>query len=1105
MEVRVNGWWLLCLLSFCCVTGQNTGVNRTFYIGIREEIWDYCPGGLNRVNGKTAVEDEHASVFLQQGPHRIGHVYKKAMYRQYTDKSYTQEIPKPAWLGYLGPLIRAEVGDVIVIHLKNFASRRYSMHPHGVFYDKNSEGALYPDGTSGEQKQDDGIPPGETHTFNWMVKPEYAPTQGDANCLTWAYHSHVVASRDISAGLIGALLTCKKGTLRNVTGPGSNYTQVQRTDVDQDILLMFSVVDENLSWYLQENIQTFCSDPAGVDINDPDFQLSNKKNTINGYMYGNLPGIELCQNRTVSWHLFGMGNEVDIHSAYFHGHTLLMRGHRVDAVSLFPATFLTAEMTPLTTGIWLLNCQVNAHIQDGMQALFHVSTCGMQEDTLASLSGTERKYFIAAELVQWNYAPSGIDTLTNVSLTESQSPSEVYFGKEGGRLGEEYVKVVFRAYTDHTFTNKTEQTSTDTHLGILGPVLRAEVGDVLQVTFLNKADRNYSIQPHGLQYMKTSEGAQYEDGTVKNGSHVQPGDTFTYRWQVREGPSDSDPPCISYLYFSSSDPIRDTNSGLIGPLLVCKRGALSSNNTESDVDNEFFLLFSILDENLSWYLDKNIQIYGTNESNPQDDAFVESNKMHAVNGYMYGNLPGLDVCESSRVRWHLLGLGTEVDVHGVHFQGNTFLKEGTTRDTVTLFPHTSLSVLMQPDTVGLFEVSCRVSEHYMGGMKLQYRVRKCNESSTATPAVPTVHYFISAEEVEWDYSPTRTWELQNFNTTEDESPGSIFVGTGENRLGSKYKKVVYREYTDATFKIRKQRQTAEKHLEILGPIIRAEVGEVLQITFWNNASRPYSIQPHGLKTSTALPVLPGNVSSYLWSVPERSGPGTSDPNCITFAYYSAVDFIKHARFGHCLPTLPVGWDTVSGLIGPLVVCRKGTLSQNRQRLDVNQEFALLFFIFDENKSWYLEENIQTYYNSSVPLLRNDDFQESNKMHAINGKLYGNLRGLELMKGLKVNWYVLGMGSEVDMHTVHLHSQTFIYKTDLSHRADVLDLFPGVFQTLQIVPETEGTWLLHCHVSDHIEAGMETTYTIRSGTGASAVGPHLALIFILAFVSVLRLM
>ena len=59
---------------------------------------------------------------------------------------------------------------------------------------------------------------------------------------------------------------------------GGNYSQVQRMDVDQDFLLMFSVVDENLSWYLEENIQTFCSDPTGVDPDDPDFPRSNKMN-----------------------------------------------------------------------------------------------------------------------------------------------------------------------------------------------------------------------------------------------------------------------------------------------------------------------------------------------------------------------------------------------------------------------------------------------------------------------------------------------------------------------------------------------------------------------------------------------------------------------------------------------------------------------------------------------------------------------------------------------------------------------------------------------------------------------------------------------------------
>lgn len=81
-----------------------------------------------------------ASIILKKEPHRIGRVYKKAMYRQYTDRTYSQQILGPAWLGFLGPILRAEVDDVIIVHLKNFASRNYSIHPHGAFYKKEAEG-----------------------------------------------------------------------------------------------------------------------------------------------------------------------------------------------------------------------------------------------------------------------------------------------------------------------------------------------------------------------------------------------------------------------------------------------------------------------------------------------------------------------------------------------------------------------------------------------------------------------------------------------------------------------------------------------------------------------------------------------------------------------------------------------------------------------------------------------------------------------------------------------------------------------------------------------------------------------------------------------------
>jgi hypothetical protein len=67
-------------------------------------------------------------------------MYKKAMFRQYTDASYTLQAQRPEWLGYLGPVIMAEVDEVIVVHLRNMASRNYSIHPHGVFYTKENEG-----------------------------------------------------------------------------------------------------------------------------------------------------------------------------------------------------------------------------------------------------------------------------------------------------------------------------------------------------------------------------------------------------------------------------------------------------------------------------------------------------------------------------------------------------------------------------------------------------------------------------------------------------------------------------------------------------------------------------------------------------------------------------------------------------------------------------------------------------------------------------------------------------------------------------------------------------------------------------------------------------
>lgn len=46
--------------------------------------------------------------------------------------------------------------------------------------------------------------------------------------------------------------------------------------IDREFYLLFTIFDENDSWYLNKNIETFTGDPSKVDENDADFKESNK-------------------------------------------------------------------------------------------------------------------------------------------------------------------------------------------------------------------------------------------------------------------------------------------------------------------------------------------------------------------------------------------------------------------------------------------------------------------------------------------------------------------------------------------------------------------------------------------------------------------------------------------------------------------------------------------------------------------------------------------------------------------------------------------------------------------------------------------------------------
>jgi manganese oxidase len=351
---------------------------RLYFVAADEVEWDYTPGGVDAMTGKPF--EGMAKVYTERGPHRIGHIYRKALYREYTDGTFRTLKVRPAgseYLGSLGPILHGVVGDTIRVVFHNNGTHPFSMHPHGVFYLKNSEGAPYEDGTSGQDKLDDAVPPGGTHTYVWPVLERSGPGPNDPSSLVWLYHSHTDEPHDVESGLIGALIVTARGKARTDGTPA---------DVDREFVNLYMGYNENQSWYLDYNIQHYATDPKGVkkdefipldldsaaSIVGTGFADVNLRFTINGFMFGSMPMMMMQNGERVRWYLLTVGEGINFHTPHWHGNTVLVNGSRTDVIALSPAQMVTADMVPDNPGIWMYHCHVSEHMKIGMMAHYHV-------------------------------------------------------------------------------------------------------------------------------------------------------------------------------------------------------------------------------------------------------------------------------------------------------------------------------------------------------------------------------------------------------------------------------------------------------------------------------------------------------------------------------------------------------------------------------------------------------------------------------------------------------------------------------------------------------------------------------------------------------------
>ena len=379
------------------LAAASTGQVRTYYIAADRVLWDYAPISRNDITGKAFTPEEQ--VFTEQGPNRIGHAYWKSLYRAYTDATFTHRIPTPAscpvtarvcddTLGFLGPLVRAEVGDTIKIVFRNNAKFAAAVHPHGVFYNKDSEGANYNDGSNGRRqgrrrachrrhahlhvggaraRRSDrarrqlrvlDVPLAQRRDPRRRERPHRPDDrhpQGHGAARRIADRRRSRAGRRLHRG----------GREPQLVRRGEHHDLHHRSD---------GHVDRSQPVRRHDRARQPGKPGAPELPPDPTAMAGLRawfKETINGYSYGHTPGLTM-EGQRVRWYLWARPTSSSTRRTGTATSSTPTTCAPTSGQLRCPMGMIVADMLPDNPGKWLFHCHVNDHILAGMMERYRV-------------------------------------------------------------------------------------------------------------------------------------------------------------------------------------------------------------------------------------------------------------------------------------------------------------------------------------------------------------------------------------------------------------------------------------------------------------------------------------------------------------------------------------------------------------------------------------------------------------------------------------------------------------------------------------------------------------------------------------------------------------
>lgn len=339
--------------------------NREYWITTElKNQWDMVPDGKAMMSNDAILKERR-------------YLYRTIRYVA-TDSNWNKS-PMPEWQQLSGPIIRATVGDSVIVHFKNGENTGMplSMHPHNLFYDEANEGvwrADRPEGWPEGGTAGGSVQPGQEFTYRWAAR--------EASVGVGPYHSHSFHPADeVALGLIGTII---------VDQPPDHPDYVK---FDTTIALIFktylAMVFPPDSGKADSTPKDTCVPPlipwnGGCHPREhvPEDQWPENRvdsaahgggpevHTINGIAYANLKGLDFSKGEKVRFVVIAMNDEgTQNHSVHFHGEMLREMSRRdlyKDVFDLPSAVALDLMMDADNVGKWMLHCHVEHHASEMM-------------------------------------------------------------------------------------------------------------------------------------------------------------------------------------------------------------------------------------------------------------------------------------------------------------------------------------------------------------------------------------------------------------------------------------------------------------------------------------------------------------------------------------------------------------------------------------------------------------------------------------------------------------------------------------------------------------------------------------------------------------------